>query len=93
MDVGFASPTSKEVGHPDNNVNGRGRIRTCEGIANGFTARPLWPLGYTPPNRPKYAGAHPEHRAEATWFYNISHTMTTKDRETPPGPPGLRPVL
>ena len=27
---------------------GRGRIRTSEGNANGFTARPLWPLGYTP---------------------------------------------
>jgi hypothetical protein len=28
--------------------NGSGRIRTFEGDANGFTARPLWPLGYTP---------------------------------------------
>src|SRR5581483_6823694 len=27
---------------------GGGRIRTSEGRANGFTARPLWPLGNTP---------------------------------------------
>ena len=25
---------------------GEGRIRTSVGYANGFTARPLWPLGY-----------------------------------------------
>ena len=25
---------------------GEGRIRTSVGGANGFTARPLWPLGY-----------------------------------------------
>ena len=24
---------------------GESRIRTCEGCANGFTDRPLWPLG------------------------------------------------
>ena len=28
--------------------SGGGRIRTSEGRANGFTARPLWPLGNTP---------------------------------------------
>ncbi len=27
-------------------TGGEGRIRTSEGRANGFTARPLWPLGY-----------------------------------------------
>jgi hypothetical protein len=26
-------------------TGGEGRIRTSEGCANGFTARPLWPLG------------------------------------------------
>ena len=30
---------------------GGGRIRTSEGGANGFTARPLWPLGNTPRGR------------------------------------------
>ncbi len=28
------------------NYGGEGRIRTFEGRASGFTARPLWPLGY-----------------------------------------------
>ena len=28
--------------------SGGGRIRTYEGGANGFTARPLWPLGNSP---------------------------------------------
>ena len=28
--------------------NGGERIRTSEGRANGFTARPLWPLGNSP---------------------------------------------
>ena len=27
-------------------AGGEGRIRTSVGEANGFTARPLWPLGY-----------------------------------------------
>jgi hypothetical protein len=32
--------------HPEGNNGGEGRIRTSVGCANGFTARPLWPLGY-----------------------------------------------
>ncbi len=30
---------------------GENRIRTCEGVANGFTVRPLWPLGNLPAQR------------------------------------------
>ena len=45
--VGGALPrrAESEAGEPG---NGGGRIRTSEGRANGFTARPLWPLGNTP---------------------------------------------
>jgi hypothetical protein len=34
------------VGSNGRSDGGEGRIRTSVGYANGFTARPLWPLGY-----------------------------------------------
>jgi hypothetical protein len=75
-------------------LNGEGRIRTTEGFANGFTVRPLWPLGNLPTKQISYSWwreLNPRQTDYKSVTLPLSYTSTKKYKRYKVKSPTLNP--